>query len=95
MSLVLFGLINDAGGHFMLLSHLSRSYFLPGIVRGLSLESTTKTANRLAGLLSLAFSLILWVLPAQESPRWINLTGIALLVALYAIEIAAFWHLLS
>jgi hypothetical protein len=35
------------------------------------------------------------VLPAQESPRWINLTGIALLVALYAIEIAAFWHLLS
>jgi hypothetical protein len=36
-----------------------------------------------------------WVLPAQESPRWINLTGIALLVALYAIEIAAFWHLLS
>src|SRR5262249_36830098 len=35
------------------------SYFLSGIVRGLSLESTTKTANRLAGLLSLAFSLIL------------------------------------
>jgi uncharacterized protein len=36
-----------------------------------------------------------WVLPAQESPRWIHLTGIALLVALYAIEIAACWHLLS
>lgn len=35
------------------------AYFLSGIVRGLSLESTTKTANRLAGLLSLAFSLIL------------------------------------
>ena len=40
---------------------LNRSgfYFWSGIVRGLSLESTTKTANRLAGSLSLAFSLIL------------------------------------
>ena len=35
------------------------SYFLSGIVSGVSLESTTKTANRLAGSLSLAFSLIL------------------------------------
>ena len=34
-------------------------YFLSGIVSGVSLESTTKTANRLAGSLSLAFSLIL------------------------------------
>ena len=34
-------------------------YFLSGIVNGVSLESTTKTANRLAGSLSLAVSLIL------------------------------------
>ena len=34
-------------------------YFWSGTVRRLSLESTTKTANRLAGSLSLAFSLIL------------------------------------
>jgi hypothetical protein len=34
-------------------------YFLSAIVSGVSLESTTKTANRLAGSLSLAFSLIL------------------------------------
>ena len=34
-------------------------YFLSGIVSGVSLESTTKIANRLAGSLSLAFSLIL------------------------------------
>ena len=34
-------------------------YFLSGTVSGVSLESTTKTANRLAGSLSLAFSLIL------------------------------------
>jgi hypothetical protein len=33
-------------------------YFLSGVVSGVSLESTTKTANRLAGSLSLAFSLI-------------------------------------
>jgi hypothetical protein len=34
-------------------------YFWSGIVKGLSLESTMKTAKRLAGSLSLAFSLIL------------------------------------
>jgi len=34
-------------------------YFLSGIVSGVSLESTTKTASRVAGSLSLAFSLIL------------------------------------
>jgi hypothetical protein len=33
--------------------------FWSGIVRGLSLESRMKTANRVAGSLSLAFSLIL------------------------------------
>jgi hypothetical protein len=35
------------------------------------------------------------VVPAKESGKWVNPSGIALLVALYAIEIAAFWHLLS
>ena len=32
-------------------------YFVSGVVRGLSPESTTKTASRLAGSRSLAFSL--------------------------------------
>jgi hypothetical protein len=34
-------------------------YFRSGMVSGLSLESTTTTANRLAGSRSLAFSLTL------------------------------------
>jgi hypothetical protein len=61
---VLIALMSDAaGGHLMLLTlssgHLRDPYFWSGIVKGLSLESTTKTAKRLAGSLSLAFSLIL------------------------------------
>jgi hypothetical protein len=60
---VLFGLMNVARGHCMRLRHRQAiyrdPYFLSGIVSGVSLESTTKTANRLAGSLSLAFSLIL------------------------------------
>lgn len=36
-----------------------RPYFGSGMVRVCSLESTTKTASRLAGSLSLAFSLML------------------------------------
>jgi hypothetical protein len=41
-------------------------YFLSGIVSGVSPESTTKTANKLAGFLSLAFSLILWCAPGAS-----------------------------
>ena len=63
-TLLLIGLMKGAaGGHLMLLVIVRRfignRYFWSGTVRGLSLESTTKTANRLAGSLSLAFSLIL------------------------------------
>src|SRR5262249_52150424 len=49
----------------------SDPYFWSGIVRGLSLDSTT-TANRLAGSLSLAFSLILWCgsFPRASSVRF-------------------------
>jgi hypothetical protein len=54
MSLVLTGLMNYAAGR-----HYCDPYFWSGVVRGLSLVSTTKTANKLAGSLSLAFSLIL------------------------------------
>ena len=56
-------LFEAAGGHCMRLRSRKAiyldPYFLSGIVSGVSLESTTKTANRLAGSLSLAFSLIL------------------------------------
>jgi hypothetical protein len=47
MSLVLTGLMNYAAG-----GHYCDPYFWSGVVRGLSLVSTTKTANRLAGSLS-------------------------------------------
>jgi hypothetical protein len=64
MNVVLIALMSDAaGGHLMLLRYRQATYrdpyFWSGIVKGLSLESTTKTAKRLAGSLSLAFSLIL------------------------------------
>jgi hypothetical protein len=36
---------------------------LSGVVKGSSLGSTTKTASKLAGSFSLAFSLILWCEP--------------------------------
>jgi antibiotic biosynthesis monooxygenase (ABM) superfamily enzyme len=35
-----------------------------------------------------------WLLPARRRARWLNPAGIALLAALYGIEIAALWHLL-
>lgn len=45
---------------------LADRYFLSGIVSGVSLESTTKTANKLAGSLVLAFSLIAWWEPGAS-----------------------------
>jgi uncharacterized protein len=35
-----------------------------------------------------------WLLPPKDSGRWIDPAGIAVLTALYAIEVAVFWHLL-
>lgn len=35
-----------------------------------------------------------WLFLSEDTPRWINPAGIALLLALYALEIAAFWKLL-
>lgn len=42
-----------------LTANQKKTYFWSGVVKGLSLESTTKIASKLAGSLSLAFSLIL------------------------------------
>jgi antibiotic biosynthesis monooxygenase (ABM) superfamily enzyme len=36
-----------------------------------------------------------WLLPAQDGAWWINPVGIVMVVALYAVEIAALWHLVS
>jgi len=36
-----------------------------------------------------------WLLPAKNGAGWINPAGIALLIALYAAEIAALWHMLG
>jgi hypothetical protein len=43
---------------FLMLARLADRYFLSGIVKAVSLESTTKIANKLAGSFALAFSLI-------------------------------------
>jgi hypothetical protein len=50
-----------------------RSLLLVWYNQGIVVGSTTMTANRLAGSLSLAFSLILWCEPGsscQLSPTW-------------------------
>jgi len=77
-------------------------HFLSPLLSGLHSAVSTFIGNVISVVLiawlfmPLAISALnWWVLPAKESARWINPAGIALLVALYAIEIAAFWHLLS
>jgi hypothetical protein len=36
-----------------------------------------------------------WLIPAPDGAWWINPVGIVMVVALYAVEIAALWHLVS
>jgi antibiotic biosynthesis monooxygenase (ABM) superfamily enzyme len=36
-----------------------------------------------------------WLLPAQDGAWWIRPAGIAVVMALYAVEITALWHFVS